>query len=386
MLKIILIFIVFYGNKVKSDKNVHNVLLLGGNGLLGSAVTQMLLRVKDVKYNITILNRGNWYWDTENIIKPFVNHIKCSREDGFREMCTQLADNTKYDSVVDFSAYDPLDIEDILIVMPGRFKRYIYISSDSVYEVCLPKKHDGYLREEDAVRPTDQTVLEKYNSRDNYGHKKLEGEEVLDRFHKVLDFDYISLRLPDVIGPRDNTNRFWKYYMWAKINHIAGPVHITPNLRDKPLSFVYSLDVGGLIANLVHPNFNMDGIFNQAYNLGFKETVTLKQFVDFVGKFANTSIQFDETDQAVKNFGFPSVSIGPVDINNAMQLLKWQPTDLYTALEKTSQFYEDAEYDDEYKFIVDRILNALDVHQLKRHEFLLFHHERQNSRHNKDEL
>ena len=44
-------------------------------------------------------------------VKPYVNHIKCSRGDGFRQLCSQLTNETFYDAVVDFSAYHPLDIE-----------------------------------------------------------------------------------------------------------------------------------------------------------------------------------------------------------------------------------------------------------------------------------
>ena len=44
-------------------------------------------------------------------------------------------------------------IQDILVVLKGRFNHYIYISSDSVYEVCQEKQHDGANRENDAIRP-----------------------------------------------------------------------------------------------------------------------------------------------------------------------------------------------------------------------------------------
>ena len=43
-------------------------------------------------------------------------------------------------------------------MLEGRFKRYIYISSDSVYEVCKMKHHEGYSTEQDAVRPEDENL------------------------------------------------------------------------------------------------------------------------------------------------------------------------------------------------------------------------------------
>ena len=49
-------------------------------------------------------------------------------------------------------------IQDILIIFRGRFKKYIYISSDSVYEVSKQKNHNGFSKETDAVREDDNLL------------------------------------------------------------------------------------------------------------------------------------------------------------------------------------------------------------------------------------
>ena len=53
---------------------LKNILILGGDGMMGSATTKLLMKQKP-KFNLTLVNRGNWYWDTEESIKPFVHHI-----------------------------------------------------------------------------------------------------------------------------------------------------------------------------------------------------------------------------------------------------------------------------------------------------------------------
>ena len=52
------------------------VLLLGGNGMLGGETAKLLV---EAGHQVHILNRGNWYHDSETRIKPFVKHIKCDR-------------------------------------------------------------------------------------------------------------------------------------------------------------------------------------------------------------------------------------------------------------------------------------------------------------------
>ena len=52
------------------------ILLLGGNGMLGGETAKMLV---GAGHQVHILNRGNWYHDSETRIKPFVKHIKCDR-------------------------------------------------------------------------------------------------------------------------------------------------------------------------------------------------------------------------------------------------------------------------------------------------------------------
>ena len=89
---------------------LKNVLILGGDGMMGSATTRLLMQDKS-KFNLTLINRGNWYWDSEEEIKPFVHSYECTRGDGFREMCIHLYNDLYFDAIIDFSCYHPLDME-----------------------------------------------------------------------------------------------------------------------------------------------------------------------------------------------------------------------------------------------------------------------------------
>ena len=192
----------------------RNILALGGNGFLGAAVVKRLLARGD---KVTIVSRGNWYWDTSDKIKPYVQYVQFDRynpsPDNMSDLKKMVDENT-FDAVLDFSAVKALAIENTLKVLQGKVKVYIHISSDSVYEVSSLKTHDGYSKETDSGRPEDPVLREQYAQADDYAHEKMKGEEVLLRY---TDFPHVFLRLPDIIGPQDTTNRWWTYQMWVRL-------------------------------------------------------------------------------------------------------------------------------------------------------------------------
>jgi len=63
------------------------VLVFGGNGLLGSSSVERLV---DRGHEVTIVNRGNWYWDSDTRVVPRVRQaISCDRSNGVHS-CTDL--------------------------------------------------------------------------------------------------------------------------------------------------------------------------------------------------------------------------------------------------------------------------------------------------------
>lgn len=228
----------------------------------------------------------------------------------------------------------------MLEVLRGRYARYIYISSDSVYEVCVQNSHGGWSREEDAVRPSDPQDRDTMNRKDSYGHRKLECEEVLEREKEVHGINFVSLRLPDVFGPRDTTDRFWNYQIWWQSHHIAGsfgPIHLHPK-KNQLISFVYSEDVSELILNLLNASL---AVYNEAYNVAF-EPVTLEDFLKTMAEsLVIKELVFDRTEKANVHW-YPSVTRGPVNVTKISKKLSWKPSSFREAVRTSCQFYRDA--------------------------------------------
>lgn len=174
---------------------------------------------------------------------------------------------------------------------------------------------------------------------DYYGHQKLACEEVLQEERKLNGINYVSLRLPDVIGPRDTTNRFWNYQIWLLTHHIDGsfgPVHLNPQ-ENKPISFVYSEDLSNLILKFLEVELD---VYNEAYNIALKP-VTLESFLETMAESLGIDVVFNRTDQANIHW-YPSVNRGPVNTTKILEKLKWKPSSLKVAVNSTCEFFRKA--------------------------------------------
>lgn len=317
-----------------------NVLVFGGNGFIGSATVEKLL---SAGHRVVTVNRGNWYWDSGFKVKPFVQQVTCDRLYPM-DKCTELvhlADSgAVFDVVVDFSAYHLNAVVETLKLLKDQIKLYIYVSTDSVYDVC-DKQHNDPSQETDAVRPHSQEKQEELAGGESYGHRKLQIEEELARQREAGGVPYVSLRLPDVIGPKDNTYRWWIYQLWIKLSdHLDKTLAIPEYLVSTTMSLVYVHDVADVIIKLLHPR---PEALDQAFNLGFKETPTLLQLLGAIKASLNMSdatIVTDSSTDAVHMF--PSVRRGPVDITKAQRLLDFSPTPLQQVITETVLFYEKA--------------------------------------------
>ena len=93
---------------------------------------------------------------------------------------------------------------------------------------------------------------EKLNAKDDYGNDKLKCEEYLrvsttsttttTANNNNNPFKYLILRLPDVIGPRDNTDRSFNYFLWLRTHKDIGiPLHLKKKNSNFACAFTKNL-------------------------------------------------------------------------------------------------------------------------------------------------
>ena len=332
-------------DKEKNDarSSGRRILVFGGNGFIGSETVRRLLDKGD---EITIVNRGNWYFDSEERIKPFVSeHFRCNRDKLLEIECEELLTSGYYDAVIDFSSYNMRQIKQVVEILRDRVGIYVYISTDSIYEVC-DKTHTGSTTEEDAVRPKSPKKRLQLKREEQYAHDKLACEEVLQEQRKEGGFPYVALRLPDVIGPRDNSFRFWTYQLWIRIHKdIHRPVHMPQGVSDTKFSLIHVEDAAKAIEKVLDVG---PSVHNQAINIAFNEHFTLKNLLrDIANEIEVDDPEFLSEDDATW-YSYPTVAKGPLDISKAKILLGWEPMTWKEALTSLCAFFEGAMTDEKF--------------------------------------
>lgn len=356
-----------------------SVLVLGGTNFMGKSLVFQLARGS---CRVTCVNRKKPHWNGESFLLKdrvrFVygdrdNHVEFGKllrylsEKEARE--TGLGAAFRWAAVIDFCAYQRKEVKSVVRGLKDLLRLYVFVSTDSVYDVCDPAGLSVPVREEEAVRPLDDKVLYKRAEDEEYGHDKLRCEEYLRSHAASLEqgLPFVCLRLPDVLGPFDSTARYWSYVLWLR-KMAEWPVHSKHESRTKPLSFVFSEDVVALLLRLVRqsedPEF-VQRVHGHAFNLAFEETPTLNGLlqaiadslqlgrVNFIEEAALEKVS--KSDKKGKFF-YPSVYCPHLDTSKAKKTLQWTPTPLADALQLTSLFFLGAEkYAAEFKKAASKV-------------------------------
>lgn len=319
-------------------KERQRVLVFGGNGFIGSEIVSSLIE-KDL-YDITLVNRGNWYFDSKERITPYIHmHITCDRDKAFKLECPEILTSGYYDLVIDLSSYTSKQIQQVVDILKNRVGLYIFISSDSIYEVCQ-KDHVASTKEEDAVRPKSAKKRMQLRKTETYGHEKLACEEVLRKQRKAGGFTYVALRLPDVVGPRDGSFRFWTYQIWIKTHDtIDEKVPLPLGVSDTKFSLVHVEDVAKVVLRVLDVGHKA---YDQALNIAFDKHFTLKSLLSDIGRQLGIDKINFFTNEEQTWYTYPTVTKGPLDINRAKLLLDWDPMPWDRALVSLTTYFDDA--------------------------------------------
>ena len=148
-----------------------NILIVGGTGVLSSAVTNEAIRKG---FFVTMINRGN------RPIPKGVEHIKADIKN--QETIEEKLYGRYFDAVMDFLCYTDKQTEKSVNLYSKYTKQYFYISSCAVYDTATM---NGRMADEDSPK-----VLSIWN----YSINKWKSEELLVSLFKNKEANYTVIR------------------------------------------------------------------------------------------------------------------------------------------------------------------------------------------------
>ncbi|MFF4831344.1 NAD-dependent epimerase/dehydratase family protein [Streptomyces sp. NPDC001315] len=270
------------------------LLVLGGTEFAGRAVAEAAL---GHGWDVTVFNRGR------HAAVPGARSLL-----GDRTAPGGLASLARgeWDAVVDTWSAAPRAVRDTARLLRGRARRYVYVSSCSVYAWAPPA---GYTENAPLVEGASADAEQTDYARDKRGGE-LAAVAEFGAEHSVL------VRSGLILGPYENVGRLpW----WLTRIARGGPV-LAPGPQDLPLQYVDVRDLAEWVLGAVERE--LSGPYNLMSRQGH---TTMGEFLDACVRATGAAAELRWTD--------PDVVLG-AGIEPWTQLPVWVPpeTDLHDAL------------------------------------------------------
>jgi len=240
---------------------LEKILIIGGTNFIGRNLVEQL---KDEdKFELTLLNRGI----TNADLFPDIKKIKGDRNT--KEIAELVRGN--WDYIIDLSCYFPRSLEQILKSISNKLKRYIFISTVSVYE-------DGeqILKDESATTQAFTREIYDDDTPETYGKRKVACEAII----KSSGINYTILRPALVYGKYDHTDRFYYWlYQVKKYDKVLLPNN---GIQNSSLTYVQDL-ISSIVLSI---NESED---KSIYNIISHPEISIAKIVDVASKLLDKS-------------------------------------------------------------------------------------------------
>ncbi len=308
-------------DRMTEDKHMKkNILIIGGSYFAGRVLVEILSREND--YSVYVLNRGNVPLNMD-----CVDEIVCDRHDiNLKKSIPELT----FDAVIDFCAYTPLDIIQLMLAFPeGSVKHFIFISTVSIYEDThdLPVKEDA---------PKLTGIQKHLGQAADYGYNKWLAELKLAELCEKSNIPFTSLRPSIIYGKYNYAPR--ESYFFDLIDQ--GKPVILPENRLALFQFISVWDV----ANIIITCLGKELVFNQAFNLTGPELISYRRLVEILEIISGNMIPYQtmstsEIDRQRIPLPFPLDSHLIYSGTHIQKILDFNYTPFEQGMKKTYEHY-----------------------------------------------
>jgi UDP-glucose 4-epimerase len=299
------------------------VLIIGGNGFIGSHLTDFLVAQGQ---SVRVYNRSRNpylkenYHDVQYIYGDFADQplLKSALKDV--EIVYQLISST----VPSTSNNNP--VEDVASNVIDTIKLLENCVNASVRKVIFPSSGGTIYGcpQQLPISENDPT-----NPICSYGITKLSIEKYLYLFNYLYGLDYTILRIANPYGPRQNpTGKLGAVTIF--LNRILKnmPIQIWGNgeiVRD----YIYILDVVEALYNVQNPNLT-----EKLFNIGSGQGISLNQLLITIRQVIEDDFEVEYIEGRKVD-----IPINVLDITKAKTILQWKPTvQIEVGIQKTWQW------------------------------------------------
>jgi nucleoside-diphosphate-sugar epimerase len=303
----------------------EKILILGGTEFVGRLVVEAL--AEDETKEVYLFNRGK----TNPDLFPQVQRILGDREtDDIKQI-----QSYKWDYVIDFSSYYPKSLQKTLDQINRDVKKYIYISTISVYSF---EGYDSSFKIDEDFQKLECSATEAIDkTMKTYGKKKAACEEILKNTSWL---NAVMLRPSVIYGKYDPTDRF---YYWLRKLKTSKEI-IIPNTGEDQLSLTYADDLVDIILNTIS-----NDLPSGAYNCNTHEPLSFRSMLEIMKELlgSNSKLYGIDTDKLKeKEVWLPLSFISNLKFDNSSikHSLQMEFTSFYDSVKAVIKYYEEKDW------------------------------------------
>ena len=251
---------------------MRNILLIGGTGVLSTAVTKESLQ-KGIK--VTMINRGN----NRKKIPEQAELIVSDKNN--TEYIRKKLEGRHFDAVIDFLCFNDKELENSFNLYSSFTDQYFFISTAGVYNNCISGPCD---EDHPKVQPLWPYSINKWKSEEKLVLLASKANVKYTIIRPMVTYD--DTRIPYGIAP------FYGFH-WTFVSRILNnkPI-ISWNNGENRCNMMrvedFAIGVVGLIGN--------EKAYNEAFNICGDETPSYKEVMDTVGRIVNHPVIYVDID------------------------------------------------------------------------------------------
>ncbi len=273
---------------------MQTVLILGGTNFIGRCLVEQM--ISEGEYEITLFNRGK----TNNNLFQNVKQIRGDRRTNDIE---QIA-NQAWDYVIDLSCYFPGDIKMTLENIQLDVKKYVFISTCSVYD--MQKDRHPMRTENSVIHPCH---ADQWRSDDvsTYGNREAESERILS----ATQLPHVIFRPALVYGEYDTSDRLY-YWLYQLQTHQD---LLLPNAGKSRFSVTYVKDLVTCIIDSLKSSTTV------TFNVTSLPQCSIRKIIDEAFKLLDSKSNIVNVDASF---------LHNHNVKEWMEMPLWLDNDLYT--------------------------------------------------------